>query len=158
MVPGTFTVQLNAGGSTVSQQLEVAMDPRVETTVDELAALLEFQNEVAAALARVVDLADNSQEEGGPTHDEARSIARVLTSLASDLESSDALPTAPQRALFNQTVCALRFFYHTTLGKDWMVEHIPYPRSQKKLPTVLSADEDVHSVYQYLIGPEGGAQ
>lgn len=61
-------------------------------------------------------------------------------------------------SLFNQTVCALRFLYRTTLGKDWMVEHIPYPRSQKKLPTVLSADEDVHSVYQYLIGPEGGTQ
>jgi len=41
-------------------------------------------------------------------------------------------------ATFNQTVCALRFFYHTTLGVSWMIEHIPYPRRQKKLPTVLS--------------------
>ncbi len=39
---------------------------------------------------------------------------------------------------FNQTVCALRFFYHTTLGVSWMIEHIPYPRRQKKLPMVLS--------------------
>src|SRR5712691_4101299 len=39
---------------------------------------------------------------------------------------------------FNQTVCALRFFYHTTLGAAWMIEHIPYPRHQKKLPMVLS--------------------
>src|SRR5262245_43550699 len=39
---------------------------------------------------------------------------------------------------FNQTVCALRFFYHTTLGVSWMIEHIPYPRRQKKLPRVLS--------------------
>lgn len=44
-------------------------------------------------------------------------------------------------ALFNQTVCALRFFYHVTLGKKWMIEHIPYPRHEKKLPVVLSLSE-----------------
>ena len=39
---------------------------------------------------------------------------------------------------FKQIVCALRFFYHTTLGVTWMIEHIPHPRGQQKLPTVLS--------------------
>jgi site-specific recombinase XerD len=39
---------------------------------------------------------------------------------------------------FNQTVCALRFFYHTTLGHTSMLDHIPYPRRQRKLPTILS--------------------
>ncbi len=28
-------------------------------------------------------------------------------------------------AVFNQTVCALRFFYHHTQHRDWMIEHIP---------------------------------
>jgi len=37
-----------------------------------------------------------------------------------------------------QIVCALRFFYQTTLGVTWMIEHIPHPRGQQKLPTVLS--------------------
>jgi len=37
-------------------------------------------------------------------------------------------------ATCNQAVCALRFFSHTTLGVAWMIEHIPYPRRQKKLP------------------------
>jgi integrase/recombinase XerD len=41
-------------------------------------------------------------------------------------------------ALFNQTVCALRFFYHHILHRDWMIEHIPYPRHEDKLPVVLS--------------------
>jgi hypothetical protein len=41
-------------------------------------------------------------------------------------------------SLFIQTVCALRFFYHTTLGVSWMIEHMPYPLHQKKLPMVLS--------------------
>lgn len=41
----------------------------------------------------------------------------------------------------NQTVCALRFLYKTTLGKDWAIEHIPFPKGVKKLPTVLSLEE-----------------
>ena len=40
-------------------------------------------------------------------------------------------------AVFNQTVCALRFFYHHSLHRDWMIEHIPYPRHEQKLPVVL---------------------
>ena len=37
-------------------------------------------------------------------------------------------------ATCNQIVCALRFFYQTTLGVTWMIEHIPYPRRQKGFP------------------------
>jgi hypothetical protein len=36
--------------------------------------------------------------------------------------------------VFNQTVCALRFYYNTTLGRNEMTEHIPYPRHQKRFP------------------------
>lgn len=42
---------------------------------------------------------------------------------------------------FNQTVCALRFLYRNTLGRDWAISHIPFPRKQRKLPVVLSRDE-----------------
>jgi len=44
-------------------------------------------------------------------------------------------------SLFNQHVCALRFFYNTTLGWQWMIEHIPYPRCEHRLPIVLSQAE-----------------
>jgi integrase/recombinase XerD len=44
-------------------------------------------------------------------------------------------------ALFNQTVCALRFLYHHILHRDWMIEYIPYPRREDKLPVVLSPAE-----------------
>ena len=44
-------------------------------------------------------------------------------------------------SVFNQTVCALRFFYHHILHRDWMIEHIPYPRHEQKLPVVLSPAE-----------------
>jgi integrase/recombinase XerD len=41
----------------------------------------------------------------------------------------------------NIVVCALRFFYHVTLGVDWNIQTIPYMRKPKKLPVVLSRDE-----------------
>ena len=44
-------------------------------------------------------------------------------------------------AVFNQTVCALRFFYNTTMGCKEMIEEIPYPRFDKRLPVVLSQTE-----------------
>jgi integrase/recombinase XerD len=50
-------------------------------------------------------------------------------------------------AVFNQTVCALRFFYHHVLHRGWMIEHIPYPRHEEKLPVVLSPTE-VATVFQ----------
>ena len=43
--------------------------------------------------------------------------------------------------VLNQTVCALRFLYTTTLDKDWAVRHIPYAKGEKKLPVVLSQRE-----------------
>jgi integrase/recombinase XerD len=49
---------------------------------------------------------------------------------------------------FNQTVCALRFFYGTTLGRAAIVERIPYARKLRQLPVVLSPAE----VAQFLAG------
>ncbi len=42
---------------------------------------------------------------------------------------------------YNQSVCALRFFYRVCLGKPWMIEHIPFPKQPKRLPVVLSRQE-----------------
>jgi len=44
-------------------------------------------------------------------------------------------------ATLNQVVCALRFFYGVTLGNDSVPERIPYARTPKSLPVILSADE-----------------
>ena len=40
----------------------------------------------------------------------------------------------------NQKVCALRFFYGVTLGRDEIPERIAYAREPRKLPVILSAD------------------
>lgn len=42
---------------------------------------------------------------------------------------------------FNQAVSALRFLYSVTLRKDWAIPRIPYAKSERRLPTVLSRDE-----------------
>ena len=45
---------------------------------------------------------------------------------------------------FNQTICALRFFYGVTLSRPAMVERITYARKRQLLPVVLSAAEIAH--------------
>jgi site-specific recombinase XerD len=42
---------------------------------------------------------------------------------------------------FNQVVCALRFFYREVLKKNWDVRHIPYQKTGRKLPEILSPQE-----------------
>lgn len=42
---------------------------------------------------------------------------------------------------FNQVVSALRFLYRVTLGCEWSISHIPYPRKPRKLPVILSPAE-----------------
>jgi site-specific recombinase XerD len=44
-------------------------------------------------------------------------------------------------SFFKISVAALRFLYRVTLGKEWTVEQIPYPKSPRPLPTVLSRQE-----------------
>jgi integrase/recombinase XerD len=35
----------------------------------------------------------------------------------------------------------LRFLYRHTLHKDWIIQHIPFPRKERRLPEVLSMEE-----------------
>ena len=54
---------------------------------------------------------------------------------------------------FNRAVCALRFLYLKTLGKDWHIESIPFAKQPKKLPLVLSQDQ-VRSVLEAITNPQ----
>ena len=44
-------------------------------------------------------------------------------------------------SLFNQTVCALRLLFGTTLGRPELLPTIPFGKRPKKLPCVLSPEE-----------------
>lgn len=50
---------------------------------------------------------------------------------------------------FNQAVCGLRFLYEVTLRRPWTIQHIPFGKKPKKLPTVLG-DEEVARLLQCL--------
>jgi site-specific recombinase XerD len=42
---------------------------------------------------------------------------------------------------FNVAVCAMRFFYGKVLGRSEKIEQLPYGKTPKKLPVVLSREE-----------------
>src|SRR5258708_13764609 len=42
---------------------------------------------------------------------------------------------------YNQIVCALRFFYAKTLNRAFLLEEIPFPRTEQRLPLIPSRDE-----------------
>ena len=42
---------------------------------------------------------------------------------------------------YNQSRCALHFFFRVTLGRDWPMEQLPCARVPKRLPLVLTRDE-----------------
>jgi site-specific recombinase XerD len=42
---------------------------------------------------------------------------------------------------YKQIVCALRFFYAKTLKRPFMLEDIPFPRHEQRLPLILSKEE-----------------
>jgi site-specific recombinase XerD len=44
-------------------------------------------------------------------------------------------------SVLTQTYSALRFIYETTLNRPWVVNRIPYPKTPKRLPTVLDKQE-----------------
>jgi len=92
VLPGTYTVRLLGAGEPLQQKLVVAQDPRRGESAEDLKALLAFQREVIAILERAASASGA----------EALAIADTLADLESDLESSDAPPTQPQRELLAQ--------------------------------------------------------
>ena len=42
---------------------------------------------------------------------------------------------------YKQIVCALRFFYVKTLKRAFLLQDIPFPRKEQRLPLILSREE-----------------
>jgi photosystem II stability/assembly factor-like uncharacterized protein len=126
VLPGTYTVRLETGGSPVTTQVEVRGDPRVRIAQEDLAArqetLLELHalarplNDANRALARadeqvgaVRDLLDDAATASAELRAEADSVARAITAARRELgrfsqaarlqgaiEGVSVLPTADQ--------------------------------------------------------------
>jgi len=50
-------------------------------------------------------------------------------------------------SLLKQIVCAIRFLFRRTLGRDFPTHLIPFPREERRIPVILSMDE-VNAVVQ----------
>ena len=127
VLPGRYEVRLSVDGVTRSSPLTVTMDPRVMVGSGELEGLLAFQREVEATLAASASRHEESvavakrlraaladpradrehaaverglaemERVAGPADEHPDKVNRVLTALASDLESADTAPNGPQR-------------------------------------------------------------
>ena len=106
VLPGSYTIKLTAGGRTITKTLNITLDPRVEVNGEELASLLDFQQQVAGVLRRAVALHEeisdtNEEARATPVAGVPRKVARALTALAIDLEHTDSPPTSSQRELLD---------------------------------------------------------
>jgi photosystem II stability/assembly factor-like uncharacterized protein len=112
VLPGRYEVRLTADGVTRRQPLTVALEPRVAAAASDLEALLAFQRQVEATLARTAEqhetlVAARGRLRGAVAVARLESLAAgpespervngVLANLAGDLESADVAPTASQR-------------------------------------------------------------
>jgi photosystem II stability/assembly factor-like uncharacterized protein len=138
VLPGRYQVRLTAGGTTVLQSFDVALDPRLKAKRRDLEDLLAFQKEVEATLAQSATLVEQATEVrqrlesrvkdpkaetanpevrrvldalkalDEPKEERPRRANQYLSSMATDLESADAAPTEPQRAVLAQFRDALK--------------------------------------------------
>ncbi len=98
--PGRYEVRLTVDGRTVSQPLDVVMDPRVSVAPAALEAQGAFYEEVAKALERVTGAMEEIEKKKDTPDAELGAVAGALSALATDVEGVDAAPTAPQREVF----------------------------------------------------------
>jgi hypothetical protein len=127
VLPGRYEARLVVSGKTLRQPFEVALDPRLKTSAEDLRSLLDFQTAVAAELARSAQLDEamaaaeerlKAGKAGGAKRDAAlgdlgrlrsdggetpAALNGVLASLVTDLESADAAPTEPQQRLLTES-------------------------------------------------------
>ncbi len=119
VLPGRYTVTLEAAGSTLTQPLTVTLDPRVHPPAGALESQLALADSIAASL-RAAAAADSAigallqQKKATAGPDVAgrfadlrsgtgglQEIDGVLASLFTAVESADAAPTRGQRAVYH---------------------------------------------------------
>ena len=111
------------------------MTPLRERLIDDLRIRNYSHRTVEAYVAGVARLAKfcrRSPDQLGP--DDVRDL------------QLDLLRRGVSWSTFNQTVCALRFFFRVTLGRPEVLPFIPFGKKPKSLPCVLSPEE----VLQFL--------
>jgi len=110
---------------------------------------MEFQNGFETLLAETLDARGRSPRTQETYVWMLRSFSRFVDKPLDQVTPDDI--GAYQRELtavrkvgfstFNQTTCALRFFYRECLGKDWDIKRMPYQKKRRNLPEILAPEE-----------------
>jgi site-specific recombinase XerD len=93
-----------------------------------------------ACVARYAQYFGQSPDQLGPEH-----VHQYLCHLADDSRVGSGWRKV--------NACALRFLYHKTLHVSWDIDHIPLPKTERKLPVVLSQTEVVR-LCAAAVGPK----
>jgi site-specific recombinase XerD len=117
------------------------MTPLRQRTIDDLRLRNKSPRTIETYVLRVVQFAKHfgrSPEVLGPA--ELRAYQQHL------------IARAVSWSMYNQSVCALRFLYNVTLGRPHVLEHLPFAKRPRVLPTVLSPEEVVRFLEAALPG------
>ncbi|HVR39814.1 MAG TPA: glycoside hydrolase, partial [Thermoanaerobaculia bacterium] len=87
VMPGTYSVRLTANGTSVTQPLVVAMDPRVKTSPEDLREQFDWSMNIYTTLAKIGDVEDSE------TPGTLGNVASQLRRLLDLLQDVDAAPT-----------------------------------------------------------------
>jgi len=145
VLPGTYTVTLAANGTKYNAPLVVAEDPRIPAINADLAASLALSQKIAVALAQVsaayreqaairkaldarfpksrktdaamLALCASLRAKPAPGQPTFESIAAMLTSIETALESADVGPTTAQQTFVADALTKLK-----TARNDWAAE------------------------------------
>ena len=121
VLPGRYTVQLEAGGVTTTQSVVVREDPRLQVTAADRRSWTTFQRQIAALVTQFAPVADRARKttaKDSTTVDQRRQAIELLARI-STLYSATArwtgVPTADQRTQLTYyqkmatTLAAVRF-------------------------------------------------
>ena len=121
VVPGAYTIRLEAGGQASEQALTVRMDPRVRTSTEDLEAQHALAMRLCEAMARAAGaragtekpaaVEEEEDEEAVPARagrqGRLATLHRQLTRLLGLVEEADVLPTPAVRSAADETMAAL---------------------------------------------------
>jgi len=110
---------------------------------------MEFQNDFETLLADTLAARDRSPRTQDTYVWMLRLFGRVVKKpldqvVPEDIQEYQRYLTKERKvgfSTFNQTTCALRFFYRECLGKEWDIKRMPYQRKRRNLPEILAPEE-----------------
>ena len=103
VMPGTYAITLNAGGTTTTQRVVVREDPRVTVTLAERRAWTTFQQQVAGVATQFAPVADRARRASGTDASavdnkrQAQELSARISTLYSATSRWTGRPTADQR-------------------------------------------------------------